>query len=137
MDTVNVSMETLMREAPSDNWVLLEKTNGLRVNTLWENSETGASVALLDVPKGAGIPVRHRHSSNQMMYCLKGRYEYLEPASLILEEGSFYSNPKGHYHGPTVALTDCLLLEIYDGPHYSELPPYHTEETVGKIAPGE
>lgn len=133
MNDVNISMETLLANPPEDNWVVLEKTGGIRVNTLWENEETGASVALLDIPEGAGIPVRHKHASNQMMYCLKGRYEYLEPESLILEEGAFYSNPKGHYHGPTRAVTDCLLLEIYDGPHYSELPPYHTEETVGKI----
>ena len=133
MNDVNISMESLMANPPADNWVTLEKTGGIRVNTLWENEETGASVALLDIPKGAGIPIRHKHGSNQMMYCLKGRYEYLEPKSLILEEGAFYSNPKGQYHGPTVALEDCLLLEVYDGPHYTELPPYHTEETVGKI----
>jgi 2,4'-dihydroxyacetophenone dioxygenase len=135
MDDVLKSMEYLIASPKEDNWVTLEKAGGMRVNTLWEDKETGASVALLDVPKGAGIPVRHRHASNQMMYCLKGSYEYLEPKSLILNEGSFYRNPKGHYHGPTRALSDCLLLEVYDGPHYAELPPYHTAETVGKIAP--
>lgn len=135
MDPVNLSMETLLPNPPEDKWVVLDMAGGLRVNTLWENTETGASIALLDIPKGAGIPVRHRHASNQSMYCLKGRYEYLEPQSLILEPGSFYSNPKGHYHGPTRALEDCLLIEIYDGPHYAELPPYHTAETVGRIDP--
>jgi hypothetical protein len=43
-------------------------------------------------------------------------------------------NPKGNPHGPTVADSRCLLLEIYDGPHYFELPTFHTKETVGKIA---
>ncbi len=137
MIKVDISKERLLARPPAENWVLLENTGGVRVNTLWENKETGASVALLSIPQGGGIPVRHRHASNQMMYCLKGRYEYLEPESLILDEGAFYSNPKGHYHGPTRALSDCLLLEIYDGPHYSELPPYHTAETVGKIVADE
>ena len=35
---------------------------------------------------------------------------------------------------PTVADSRCLLLEIYDGPHYFELPTFHTKDTVGKIA---
>lgn len=133
MNEVDVSMEVLLTNPLEGEWQELENTGGLKQKKLWENPETGASVTLLDIPAGAGIPIRHRHSSNQMMYCLKGRYEYLEPKSLILEEDAFYSNPKGHYHGPTKAITDCLLLEIYDGPHYAELPPYHNEETVGKI----
>ena len=37
-------------------------------------------------------------------------------------------------HGPTKAHTRCLLLEIYDGPHYFELPDFHSEDTVGRIA---
>jgi 2,4'-dihydroxyacetophenone dioxygenase len=133
MNEIMKSMELLVRQADDSKWVTLEKAGGMRVNTLWVDEVTGASVALLDVPQGAGIPIRHKHGSNQMMYCLKGRYEYLEPKSLILEEGSFYRNPKGNFHGPTRALDDCLLLEIYDGPHYTELPSYHTQETVGKI----
>ncbi|MBT9502666.1 MAG: cupin domain-containing protein [Burkholderiaceae bacterium] len=119
-----------------DGWMLLENTGGLRVYYLYQNADTGASIALLDFPAGAGIPVRHTHASNQFMYCLEGRYEYLEPHSLLLEPGHFYMNPKGHPHGPTRALERALLLEIYDGPHYDEIPPYHTAQTVGKLSGG-
>jgi 2,4'-dihydroxyacetophenone dioxygenase len=115
-------------------WMLLEKTGGLRVYYFYENKESGASIALLDFPEGAGIPVRHTHASNQFMYCIEGKYEYLEPMSLILEAGHFYMNPKGHPHGPTRALKRSLLLEIYDGPHYAEMPVYHTAKTVGKLS---
>jgi quercetin dioxygenase-like cupin family protein len=131
------SLELHLPEPDPDAWVTLERTGGIRVNTLWEHPGTGASIALLDVPEGAGIPVRHRHASNQFMYCLQGTYRYLEPEpGLTLQPGHFYMNPKGHPHGPTRALTRCLLLEVYDGPHYAELPPYHTAETVGRLDPG-
>jgi 2,4'-dihydroxyacetophenone dioxygenase len=114
-------------------WVTVPKTGGMRVYTYWEDKKSGASIALLDVPEGAEIPIRHRHASNQFMYCIEGTYEYLNPG-LVLEKGTFYMNPKGNPHGPTLARTRCLLLEIYDGPHYFELPSFHTKDTVGKIA---
>lgn len=126
--------EMVVHQPADDNWVDLEDTGGLRVHTYFEHPETGASIAPLDVPKGAGIPVRHRHASNQFIYMLKGICKYLEPEpGLTLEAGAFYMNPEGGYHGPTEAVTDCLILEIYDGAHYGELPPYHTAETVGRI----
>ncbi len=106
---------------------------GFRIYTLFENPKTGASIALFEIPKGAGVPVRHKHASNQFMYCLKGRYEYTS-TGLVLEPGSFYMNPKGHPHGPTVAHEDSLLIEMYDGPHYFERPSYHSAKTVGRIA---
>jgi 2,4'-dihydroxyacetophenone dioxygenase len=125
--------ETLIPRPDDQGWVTVPKSGGMRVYTFWENKRTGASISLLDVPKGAEIPIRHRHASNQFMYCIEGSYRYLDPG-LTLEKGAFYMNPKGHPHGPTVALSHCLLLEIYDGPHYFELPAFHTKATVGKIA---
>jgi 2,4'-dihydroxyacetophenone dioxygenase len=125
--------ETLIPRPDDKGWVTVPKSGGMRVYTYWEDKRTGASISLLDVPKGAEIPIRHRHASNQFMYCIEGSYRYLEPG-LTLEKGAFYMNPKGHPHGPTVALSHCLLLEIYDGPHYFELPAFHTRATVGKIA---
>lgn len=114
-------------------WVTLPKTGGIRIYKFWENPKTGAHFCLLDVPKGATVPVRHRHASNQFMYCIEGRYEYVNPG-LVLKPGSFYMNPKGNPHGPTVARTRCLLLESYDGPHYFKRPSFHTDATVGRIA---
>ena len=123
--------EILIPGPDPDKWVDLEKT-GMRIQTLWENPETGASIAFLDAPAGAGIPTKHSHASNQFMFCIEGEYEYTD-SGLKLGPGAFYMNPKGHPHGPTRAHSRCLLLEIYDGPHYFELPEFHTEETVGKI----
>jgi 2,4'-dihydroxyacetophenone dioxygenase len=106
---------------------------GFRIYTLWEDPKTGASIALFQIPKGKGVPTRHVHASNQFMYCLAGEYEYLS-TGLVLKPGSFYMNPKGHPHGPTIARKDSLLIEMYDGPHYFELPSYHSKKTVGRIA---
>lgn len=93
---------------------------GLRMRELWSR-EGGISIALLQFEKGAGIPRRHRHASNQFMYSLSGRYGYTT-SGIELSPGDFYWNPMGHPHGPTEALETATLLEIYDGKHYFEDP---------------
>lgn len=103
---------------------------GFRQYFLWKNEKTGASVALVEFAEGSGVPVKHVHASNQMMYCLSGEYEYTD-TKLVLTPGSFYTNPKDHPHGPTKAHKKSLMLEIYDGPHYYEKPIFHTDETIG------
>ena len=85
---------------------------------------------LFEIPKGVGVPTRHVHASNQFMYCVKGEYEYLSNG-LVLKPGSFYMNPQGHPHGPTIAHERSVLIEIYDGPHYYEKPMFHTDQTIG------
>lgn len=114
-----------------DRWMLFPKT-GLRQYVLWVHPETGSSVALLDFPQGSGVPNKHTHASNQFMYCIEGEYEYTD-SKIRLRPGDFYMNPKDNPHGPTKAHTRCLLLEVYDGPHYYEAPDYHTKETIGKV----
>ncbi|HLT25921.1 MAG TPA: cupin domain-containing protein [Zeimonas sp.] len=103
---------------------------GFRQYFLWKNVETGASIALLEFDKGAGIPTKHSHASNQFMYCISGDYEYTD-SGLRLRAGAFYMNPKDHPHGPTLAHEKSVLIEIYDGPHYYEKPSFHTDETIG------
>jgi quercetin dioxygenase-like cupin family protein len=74
---------------------------GLSEKMLWRHEETGASIALVCLEKGAGIPEPHRHASNQFMFCLSGAYEYTA-TGLLLTPGSFYWNPKGQV--PTATL---------------------------------
>jgi quercetin dioxygenase-like cupin family protein len=105
-------------------WV--EKTlAGLTHKALWRNEDTGASISLVRFEKGAGIPSRHSHASNQFMFCLSGRYTYV-PTGITLTAGSFYWNPKGSLHGPTRAEEETVLLEVYDGPHYPTQPDWYT-----------
>ena len=100
---------------------------GIHEKMLWRNEETGASIALIRFDKGAGIPQPHLHASNQFMFCLSGRYEYTA-TNTVLTAGSFYCNPKGNVHGPAVAHEDTVVIEIYDGPHYPQKPPWYTDE---------
>jgi quercetin dioxygenase-like cupin family protein len=116
--------ETLVHTEDLD-WV--EKSlEGLSQKMLWRNDTTGASIALVRFEKGAGIPRRHSHASNQFMLCLKGRYTYVA-TGLTLMPGSFYWNPKGSLHGPTLAEEKSILLEVYDGPHYPTQPDWYSD----------
>lgn len=100
---------------------------GVHEKMLWRDEQTGASIALIRFDAGAGIPEPHRHASNQFMFCLSGRYEYTA-TGVVLTPGAFYCNPKGNVHGPTLAHEDTVVLEIYDGPHYPEVPAWYTDE---------
>lgn len=114
----------ILVQSKNEEW--LDKTlAGLSHKPLWRNEETGASISLIRFKKGSGIPLRHSHASNQFMFCLKGKYRYV-PTNLVLEEGSFYWNPKGCLHGPTHADEDTILLEVYDGPHYPTQPEWYS-----------
>lgn len=112
-------------------WQSFEKFE-LKQYVLWEHPQTGASITLLDFPEGSGIATKHSHASNQFMYCLEGEYEYID-SDIVLTPGSFYMNPKDHPHGPTLARKRSLLIEIYDGAHYYEMPDFHTDTTIGKL----
>lgn len=125
------TLEVLLRQQDLDpeKWINFPEY-GFRQYFLWKNTDTGASIAILEYEKGGRIPVKHSHASNQFMYCLEGRYEYTD-SMLTLTPGSFYMNPKDHPHGPTMAHERSVLIEIYDGPHYYEKPIFHTDESIG------
>ena len=67
------------------------------------------------------------HASNQFMFCLSGKYEYTR-TGVVLTPGSFYWNPKGNVHGPTLAHEETIVLEVYDGPHYPERPSWYADD---------
>jgi quercetin dioxygenase-like cupin family protein len=100
---------------------------GLYEKMLWRDEATGASIALVKFDKGVGIPEAHRHASNQFMFCLSGKYEYTR-TGVVLAPGSFYWNPKGNVHGPTLAHEETVVLEMYDGPHYPERPSWYADD---------
>ena len=100
---------------------------GISEKMLWRDEATGASIALIKFAKGASIPDPHMHASNQFMYCLSGHYEYTS-TGVTLKAGTFYCNPKGNVHGPTLAHEETIVLEIYDGPHYPQKPSWYSDE---------
>lgn len=104
---------------------------GVFEKMLWRDEASGASIALIKFAKGASIPQPHSHASNQFMYCLSGKYEYTV-TGVTLKPGSFYYNPKGHVHGPTLAHEETVVVEVYDGPHYANVPDWYTDERDAK-----
>ncbi len=95
---------------------------GIKIKYLHKDEKTGGSIALLQFSRGAGMPEPHLHASNQFLYVIKGMLSY---PGIEVKEGMMYLNPKDHVHGPSKALEDSLVLEIYDGPHYyPEKKPY-------------
>ena len=126
--------EQLVRERLEHTEGWIDFPSGMKQYFLWNNDDTGGSIAILDFPKGAGVPVKHAHASNQFMLCIEGEYAYTD-SDIILTPGSFYMNPKDHPHGPTKALQRSILIEIYDGPHYYEQPSFHTDESYSKALP--
>jgi 2,4'-dihydroxyacetophenone dioxygenase len=120
------SLEELLIHTSEMPW--REKSlKGVHEKMLWRDEATGASVALIRFEKGAGIPKPHSHASNQMMFCLSGHFEY-SSTGVTLKPGSFYCNPKGNVHGPSIALEETVVVEIYDGPHYPTMPSWYTDE---------
>jgi len=99
---------------------------GVFEKMLWRDEVTGASIALIKFAKGTSIPKPHSHASNQSMFCLSGKYEYTATGVTLLP-GSFYLNPKGNVHGPTLAHEETVVIEMYDGPHYPQVPDWYTD----------
>jgi quercetin dioxygenase-like cupin family protein len=94
---------------------------------LWRDQATGATISLINLDNGAGIPQPHYHASNQFMFCLSGKYEYTS-TKVVLTPGTFYCNPKGNVHGPAIAHEETVVVEVYDGPHYPEKPSWYSDE---------
>ena len=120
------NLQELLIQSESLPW--REKSRkGIFEKMLWRDEVSGASIALIRFAKGASIPEQHLHASNQFMFCLSGHYEYTR-TGVSLKAGSFYCNPKGNVHGPTLAHEETVVLEIYDGPHYPERPSWYTDD---------
>lgn len=120
------NLEEILIDSAAMSW-RPKSLQGVHEKMLWRDDETGASVALIKFDKGASIPQPHLHASNQMMFCLSGHYEYI-PTGVVLRPGSFYCNPKGNVHGPTIAHEDTVVIEVYDGPHYPVRPDWYDND---------
>jgi quercetin dioxygenase-like cupin family protein len=130
-----MTQATLPPGAPSLEEILLQSRDmpwrakslkGVHEKMFWRDEATGASIALIRFDQGSGIPKPHSHASNQFMFCLEGRYEYTA-TGVVLTPGCFYCNPKGNVHGPTFAHETTVVVEMYDGPHYPQVPDWYTD----------
>ena len=126
MPTGMPSLDEILIQSNTMTW--REKSlAGVSEKMLWRDESTGASIGLIKFSKGASIPKPHSHAANQFMFCLSGKFEYTS-TGVTLVAGSFYCNPKGNVHGPTLAHEETVVVEIYDGPHYPTTPDWYTDE---------
>ena len=89
------NLDEILIQSESMSW--REKSlKGIHEKMLWRNDQTGASIALIKFDKGAGIPQPHYHSSNQFMFCLKGKYEYTA-TKVVLTWDAFTATRKAMY----------------------------------------
>lgn len=130
----STSREVLISALSDEGFERVNKVPGERSKLLWSRAaergqpvQDDASIHMVRFSRGSGIPSVHAHASNQFMFCLSGRYLY-RSSGLILGPGDFYFNPRGSEHGPTEALEDTVLLEIYDGPHYVVKPDFEFQD---------
>ena len=136
MKSTSVPITPAMPGAPNLQEILIQTRDmpwrakslkGVHEKMLWRDEATEATIALIKFEKGSGIPQPHLHASNQFMVCLEGRYEYTA-TGVVLTAGSFYCNPKGNVHGPTIAHEETVVVEMYDGPHYPVKPDWYADE---------
>jgi 2,4'-dihydroxyacetophenone dioxygenase len=92
---------------------------------LWRNDETGASIALIKFDKGAGAAA---FPFIEPVHVLSERQIRITSTGVTLTAGCFYCNPKGNVHGSAIAHEETVMVEIYDGPHYTEKPSWYTDE---------
>lgn len=112
--------DELLKAASDDaGWENDARADGLEKKVLWQAAPGFASIALLRFAAGSGIEDEPRHASNQFLYCLSGSYGY-HASGLMLEPGGFHWSPADDEQGPSTALEESVLLEIYDGRHYDQ-----------------
>ena len=98
--------------------------NDVKRKILWRNEETGATFALMMIPKGTCIeepPHSHPHS-NQFTFMFSGEMEFPDGTFVSFSKGDyrFAFNPKNDKHGPFFegqrVPEDVIYLHYWDGP---------------------
>jgi len=89
---------------------------------LWEDPESGATLALLKFPKGVADKIHSHPEANQITIGLKGAV--LMPPDNVLtkvEPNMVITAPKGGKHGATDFTEESIILFFWDGPPKPEI----------------
>ena len=99
--------------------------NNIQRKVLWKDEQTGASFAILRIPKGAYSLEQAPHShpyANQFTFRLSGEIELPDGTRIAVSEGDYGFDycPKDKKHGSmqkvTKVLKDFVYLHYWDGP---------------------
>ena len=95
-----------------DGWVTMDAGGMAAVKPLWANGESGEWAVLFRWKKGYAAP-RHKHLGAIHVYVVSGSVRVRDT---VLHAGDYMYEPNGQIHDETLALEDCVHLNIANGP---------------------
>lgn len=93
-------------------WISTDPEGLSEIKPLWANGESGEWALLLRWKKGYVAPP-HKHLGGVHVYVIAGS---LRVRDCVMHAGDYMYEPNGMVHDVTEALTDCLHINIANGP---------------------
>lgn len=93
-------------------WVTMDPEGLAELKPLWANGASGEYAMLLRWKKGFSAPP-HKHLGAVHVYVISGS---LRVRDCVMNAGDYMYEPNGIVHDETVALTDCMHINIANGP---------------------
>jgi len=111
-----VNSKELKWEDPPRGYYLTD----VKQKVLWEDEDTGATMALIKFPEGISDKIHSHPEANQ--YCLGLSGEAMLTAGKVTSlEGVFVYFRKGEKHGATNWTKEGIVLFYWDGPPRPEI----------------
>ena len=87
----------------------------VKQKVLWEDKETGATMALVRFPVGVADKIHSHPEANQFCWALSGEWRTPDRVRIGLKDVLFFF-PKGERHGATEFTEETTFLFYWDGP---------------------
>jgi hypothetical protein len=87
----------------------------VKQKVLWEDKETGATMALVRFPVGVADKIHSHPQANQFCWALGGEWMTPDRVRIGLKDVLFFF-PKGERHGATEFTEETTFLFYWDGP---------------------
>jgi len=87
----------------------------VKQKVLWEDKETGATMALVRFPVGVADKIHSHPEANQFCWALGGEWMTPDRVRIGLKDVLFFF-PRGERHGATEFTEETTFLFYWDGP---------------------
>ena len=87
----------------------------MKQKVLWEDKETGATMALVRFPVGVADKIHSHPEANQFCWALGGEWMTPDRVRIGLKDVLFFF-PRGERHGATEFTEETTFLFYWDGP---------------------
>ena len=89
----------------------------VKQKVLWEDTNTGATLALVKFPKGVADQIHSHPEANQITIGLSGEIRLSpETEPIKVEPNMVVTAQKGVKHGATDVIEESIILFFWDGP---------------------